>query len=67
MVNYKALRQEMLAHDCTAKELAKICNIGMSSFYRRIKGDVSFTLGEIYQCKARLDLSTAKVIQIFFV
>lgn len=67
MVDYKALRYEMLTHNCTTEELAKVCNISMSSFYRRIKGDVSFTLGEIYQCKARLDLSTARIIQIFFV
>ncbi len=66
MFDVKALRYEMLRHDCSTTELAKVCGISRSSLYRRLNGETCFTLGEILKCSERLDLSTERWTYIFF-
>lgn len=65
MFDVKALRHEMLDHDCSTAELAKVCGISRSSLYRRLNGEICFTLGEILKCSERLNLSIEKWTYIF--
>lgn len=66
MFDVLALRHAMLDANCTAKELAKVCNISSSALSRRLSGEVQFNLGEIGQCVTRLQLTPEKRDQIFF-
>jgi DNA-binding phage protein len=66
MLDVKALRHEMLDANCSMAELAKVCGISRSSMYRRFKGDAYFTLGEIFKCSIRLNLSDQRRNYIFF-
>ena len=65
MVDAKALRYEMMDHNCSVSELAKVCGISRSALYRRLNGEVDFTLGEILKCSERLRLSSARWQYIF--
>lgn len=65
MLDVKALRYEMMDHDCSVSELANVCGISRSSLYRRLNGKVDFTLGEILKCSERLNLSPARWQYIF--
>ena len=66
MFNKLALSHAMLDANCSARDLAKACNISPSAFYRRINGDVPFNIGEIDSCVSRLRLTPEGRDKIFF-
>ena len=65
-LDVKALKAAMAMADCSTAELAQVLGISPSALYRRMKGEVFFTLGEIMACMDRLGLTTLDRNRIFF-
>lgn len=66
MLDAKRLRHAMLEADCTVRELAKVCGISPSAFYKRLSGAISFRLSEVNRATERLHLTPEQRNQIFF-
>ena len=66
MLNKMALRLKMLEQSCTVKELSQVLAISQSALYRRLNGNVVFTVPEMLICAKHLGLTAEERDAIFF-
>ena len=66
MFNKKMLRTKMYGNSCTAKELSQLLGISQSALYRRLNGQIAFTVPEMLMCAKYLGLTNEERDQIFF-
>jgi len=64
--NKTALRVKMLESSCTVKELSQVLDISKGALYRRLNGQVFFTVPEVIACSKHLNLTNEERDQIFF-
>ena len=66
-INTDMLRQRMKEKNVGPDQVAAKMGIDRATFYRKMKsGGVKFTVGEIQQIIAVLDLTAAEAVQFFF-
>lgn len=60
------LRAEVVRNGMSMEELSEEIGIDRSTLYRRLNKPNSFTLGEIISISKALDLTSDRVVDIFF-
>lgn len=65
-MNRNRLKAALLIRGYGIEYLADVLKVSVSSIYRRMNGDVQFTVEEVKKVAAALSLSDDEVMQIFF-
>ena len=65
-MNINDLRAEIARNNLSIPKLAKLINMNKQTLYKRINGEISFTQKEILAISKALNLSSDKILSIFF-
>jgi hypothetical protein len=62
----RLLRAEIVIKGYSLSKFLALCGLSKSAFYRKTKGQSYFSTHEVERIRNTLDLSSEKLVQIFF-